>query len=221
MKISGIYSITNTINGKVYYGSSIDIKNRWSVHKSKLNKNTHENPHLQSAWNKYGKDAFKFEIVKEVPVEQLIDTEQEYLDITKQNPTLYYNVAFHSECPARGHICSDETKKKMSENNGMYWEGKHRSDETKRKMSGAHKGENNYFYGKHHSGETRQKLSIANKGQLPWNTDKNIYTFKNRITEEVFTGIRDDFRKKYNLNKAHIGDILTGERNHHKNWIKV
>ena len=56
-KINGIYSITNTINGKVYYGSSVDCERRWYQHKSSLNKNIHKNYHLQSSWNKCGKDA--------------------------------------------------------------------------------------------------------------------------------------------------------------------
>lgn len=33
IKISGIYSITNTVNGKIYIGSSIDISARMYAHK--------------------------------------------------------------------------------------------------------------------------------------------------------------------------------------------
>ena len=33
-KISGVYKITNTITGDFYIGSSKNIKQRWSVHKS-------------------------------------------------------------------------------------------------------------------------------------------------------------------------------------------
>jgi predicted GIY-YIG superfamily endonuclease len=36
MKIGGIYSITNTINNKIYCGSSNDCNHRWSQHKSLL-----------------------------------------------------------------------------------------------------------------------------------------------------------------------------------------
>ena len=32
-KISGVYKITNKINGKFYIGSSINIKRRWESHK--------------------------------------------------------------------------------------------------------------------------------------------------------------------------------------------
>src|SRR3989304_1436717 len=64
-KISGIYKIINKTNGKYYVGSSNDIIGRWFTHKSQLNRNNHCNPHLQRAWNKYGKDNFEFIIVEE------------------------------------------------------------------------------------------------------------------------------------------------------------
>jgi len=53
---SGIYQIKNTLNGKFYVGSAVNIKQRWSTHISSLNKNNHHSGHLQNAWNKYGVD---------------------------------------------------------------------------------------------------------------------------------------------------------------------
>ena len=63
-KICGIYCIENLANGKKYVGLSIDINRRWSCHISKLDNNCHINKHLQSAWNNYGKDNFKFNIIE-------------------------------------------------------------------------------------------------------------------------------------------------------------
>jgi hypothetical protein len=60
-----------------------------------------------------------------------------------------------------GYICSDETKRKMSE----ALKGKPLSEETRRKMSEAHKGENHSFYGKCHSKESKRKMSEASKGK--------------------------------------------------------
>ena len=62
--ISGVYKITNTINGKFYIGSSYDIEGRWDCHKKCLKGNYHNNPKLQHAWNKYGQNAFIFEILE-------------------------------------------------------------------------------------------------------------------------------------------------------------
>jgi group I intron endonuclease len=79
MKISGIYSITNTINNKIYYGSSNDCEHRWNQHKSLLNKNKHKNLHLQNSWNLYGLPSFKFDIIKETKDNQLQEIEHNKL----------------------------------------------------------------------------------------------------------------------------------------------
>ena len=76
----GIYKITNTINGKYYIGSSKDIITRLKTHFNRLEKNIHVNPHLQSSYNKYGRQVFKTEVLEECPIEDLITREQYYID---------------------------------------------------------------------------------------------------------------------------------------------
>lgn len=58
-----IYEIRNLINNKVYIGSSKQVNKRFTIHRHRLNKNTHANKYLQAAWNKYGKDAFEFKVI--------------------------------------------------------------------------------------------------------------------------------------------------------------
>lgn len=79
-KHSGIYKITNTTNNKVYIGQSIDIHRRWDEHLRRLASNRHENAHLQSAWNCYGRDAFIFEIIDECAEKDLNNKEMYYID---------------------------------------------------------------------------------------------------------------------------------------------
>ena len=69
--ISGIYCIENIITHKKYIGQSINIKDRWSKHKSELNHQTHDNDYLQKAWNKYGENNFKFYIIERCNFEDL------------------------------------------------------------------------------------------------------------------------------------------------------
>lgn len=92
----------------------------------------------------------------------------------------------------KGKKLSDETKKKLSENNPRYWSGKHLPEEMRRKISetlkkggyrppsslGRHLSEemkkkigermkgNKYSLGKHPSEETKRKLSKALKGRV-------------------------------------------------------
>lgn len=56
----GIYCITNTIDGKRYIGSSKNTKQRKYKHFYYLKAGTHPNIHLQSSYNKYGKEVFHF-----------------------------------------------------------------------------------------------------------------------------------------------------------------
>lgn len=62
--VSGIYSITNKINNYMYVGQSINVYQRLKNHLNSLQLNKHENEYLQRAWNKYGKEAFEFKLIK-------------------------------------------------------------------------------------------------------------------------------------------------------------
>jgi group I intron endonuclease len=76
-----IYRIINVINGKCYYGSTINADKRWKKHIQTLNKNVHHNVHLQRSWNTYGEKNFIFEIIeKDIPKDKLFLIEQNYID---------------------------------------------------------------------------------------------------------------------------------------------
>jgi group I intron endonuclease len=81
---SGIYKIVNILDGKIYIGSSSNFCKRWNGHITCLRKNKHHSPHLQNAWNKYGEENFKFEIVEVVEdFNKLFEREQYYIDLYK------------------------------------------------------------------------------------------------------------------------------------------
>lgn len=190
MRISGIYKIINLANKKIYVGSAVDIKARWRQHKNRLRKHTHENFHLQNAWNKYGEKNFVFELIEElIERKKLIEREQYWLDrYCSYRSENGYNILCTAGSPLgrklseetkkkiskthTGKILSDETKRKLSEIN----KGKKHTKETRKKISESHRGENNPFYGKKHSVETKRKLSERKKGKNnpnygkpPWN----------------------------------------------------
>lgn len=69
MAICGIYQITNVINSKYYIGSSVDLDWREYSHFYNLDNFCHDNRHLQSSYNKYGRNAFMFCLIEYCDVE--------------------------------------------------------------------------------------------------------------------------------------------------------
>jgi len=65
-KETGIFRITNTANGKIYLGSSLNLHGPLNKHAFMLKMGSHINKALQADWNKCGADAFAFEIVEKV-----------------------------------------------------------------------------------------------------------------------------------------------------------
>lgn len=73
--ISGIYKITNNVNGKCYIGQSIDIEKRFSQHKSGNYRKLHINKRLYKAFEKYGINNFSFDIIDKCEINSLDDRE--------------------------------------------------------------------------------------------------------------------------------------------------
>lgn len=97
-----IYRIRNIVNQKFYVGSTINSKERFRTHRSKLRRGVHHTPHLQAAWNKYGEECFKFEIMEEVAdVASLQAAEDRWLQEYVGQPCCY-NAGLRSGAPWRG-----------------------------------------------------------------------------------------------------------------------
>lgn len=128
--MSGIYKITNIINGKIYIGSTVNLYNRFNQHINELRKNTHNNPHLQFAWNKYKEHNFVFEVIECVDKNELLQREQYWLDYYKSyDPEIGYNI-----CKIAGNCLgitrSEKTKQRISKSK----KGIKKSEKTKQRM---------------------------------------------------------------------------------------
>lgn len=174
----GIYKITNIINGKIYIGSAIDIKNRWVRHVNFLKDKKHHNKYLQNSFNKHGEDSFICEVLMYLDSkEDLVEFEQNFLDKLLPYKDKGYNI---SKIAGKGNQLgikrSEETKTKMKES----W--------TKRKNSG-------YKVSK----ETREKISNSLKGKSTWNKGKSTISYTKHVYQYSFEG---ELIKKWNSIKS-------------------
>lgn len=65
-KPAGVFAIRNTVNGKVFLGSSLNLEGPLNRHRFMLSIGKHEVPALQQDWNTFGPDHFAFEILEVV-----------------------------------------------------------------------------------------------------------------------------------------------------------
>lgn len=138
----GIYCIINRISGDTYVGQTSQrfVKRYWH-HQWKLKDGTHDNKHLQNAWNLYGEEYFSFTALDVVDDEHnyLLDgLEEKYIKIYR-DMNHCYNILDGGK-GLRGFSLSEEHKRKIGEKNRINMTGKKHSEETKRKMSEARKG---------------------------------------------------------------------------------
>jgi group I intron endonuclease len=154
MKNSGIYLIRNTVTGKVYVGSSVDIKARWIRHRAMLRGNRHHSSKLQNSWNKHGKNAFKFEVIEPVAnVLHLTAIEQTFLDYHKAVECGYNICTCTNSVLGRKH--TDKTRAKMSASRA----GIVLSEESRAKISKT-------LTGHAISTDTREKISKTLTGRV-------------------------------------------------------
>jgi group I intron endonuclease len=63
---AGVFQIKNSVNGKVFLGSSLNLHGPLNYHKFALAQGNHRNLALQQEWNAYGPDAFVFDVLEVV-----------------------------------------------------------------------------------------------------------------------------------------------------------
>jgi len=169
-RTAGVYAIVNRDTRDMYVGSATMVSRRWRAHRNAINKKSHYNTRLQRAFDKYGFEAFEWEIIEFVDDKvKLIQREQIWIDFFQP----VYNLRPIANSPF-GIKHSAETRAKMSAS------AKKRgfSEEHKRNISLAKKGVpmraeqkkllSKLNKGKTLSEETKRKLSVALKGNQNW-----------------------------------------------------
>lgn len=123
---SGIYKITNTINGKFYIGSSKDLIRRKKDHFRLLRKGINHSTLLQRAVSKYGLENFIFEIIVECSEDLLFTIEQKLVDELKPK----YNIAIKNVSVPTGLPYKDKSlykkyaKDRLRNNKNFGWKNR-------------------------------------------------------------------------------------------------
>ena len=81
-RLSGVYQIRCIPTGKIYIGSAVNLRSRFSQHRRSLQRGNHRNGYLQQAWNKYGMEGFEFSVLEFVSEPELLGVEQTWIDKT-------------------------------------------------------------------------------------------------------------------------------------------
>jgi GIY-YIG catalytic domain len=64
--VMGVFQIKNEQNGKIFIGSSTDLRAIWNRFKVQLNFNSHRDKMMQADWNEVGESHFTFTILAEI-----------------------------------------------------------------------------------------------------------------------------------------------------------
>ena len=168
-KICGIYKITHRESGMCYIGLSVHIFMRWNSHVS-----AKEKYKIHEAFDQFGIDAFRFEVVEECDKKELRKREKWWIEHFDCVWPKGYNMNHGGGGAVKQ---SEKTRRKISESlKGWkgHWHGKTRSEETKRKISESKKG-----WKGHWKGKLRPKSSCPHCGKLvaantmkQWHGDK-------------------------------------------------
>ena len=123
--VSGIYRIYCTKSGKSYIGQSINVSGRVLGHFRKLRLGTHQNKHLQNAFNLYGESSFGVEVLEYCNESSLTRREQHWID--RYGFGNLYNIAPVAGSTA-GCKYSEEMGRKTSERLKKQWASAHMKD---------------------------------------------------------------------------------------------
>lgn len=198
-----IYKITNTINGKVYIGLTVEGFDKRYYGRGIIA--TH-NRHLKYSIEKYGVDSFVVEKEWDIAYseEELDELEKYWIYIyNARNPKFGYNI----ETGGHNGRPNLETRKKQSASRKKYYQENPVTNEQKIAISKRQKGKGNSFYGRKHSEEQKQKWSEQRKGK----NKKRSYSIMKPVicitTGEIFICMKDACNK-YNIDNGTLSALL-------------
>lgn len=225
----GVYVFVNITAGKVYVGSSTQMRIRWNDHLAHLRKGNHENSYLQHAWDR-NHGAFEFHVLELVERQRLLEREEFWIcELCACVPEKGYNLCSVPSHTVKGirwsHssvACKRISKSKM---------GHLTSPETRAKISASLRGRKlpqhviemlrKLHTGRKRSGETKARISSALRGRVisPGWREKISTTLRGRRcpprTEEHQRKLCESLRQ-HKRTVEHARNISEGLKLYHK-----
>lgn len=233
-----VYKITNLINNKCYIGKdSKGIDCRYKSHIRLLKRNKHSNTHLQKSWNKYGEENWKYTILENSSSVDVLNEMETYF--IKEFCSNYADSGYNKTTGGEENIFSEESRRKISQNNSRYWKNKKFTQEHREKLSNSKKGsiawnkgkqlsdshkkhlsenhadfsgKNHPFFGKHHTDE-----SLFKQGLLKRKSELKSLVSPDGMIFDINTSV-NKFCKEHGLVPSGISLMLSGKMNSHKGW---
>lgn len=200
MDKSGIYTITNLLDNKIYVGYATNFRKRKGDHISNLRKNKHKNIHLQRAFNRDGENNFKVELLEEYSIDVLPSLENYWCNLLdSHNPNFGYNILPTSEFGLITH--SKETREKLSKSKLGY----KCSEEHCKNIGLAKKG---IPLSEEHKEKLRIKTYEANKKGIKKLNEEKVKEIVFLINQGIKTSI---IAKQFNVDRHIISKIKYGK----------
>lgn len=184
--ISGVYTITNTKTNEIYVGSATRyISTRFGDHRRKLDRKIHGNTHLQRSYSKYGKEAFKFEILELYPSHLCVSMELYWINMLDT-----FHNGFNMSIPNvnGGFRLSNESRKIMSEKAKSRDISHLYTEESRKKISKAISKRNKTNHVRKNTG----KYGKCERFDIDWNLI------------ETYNSVYDAFRDMNLRNASHL-----------------
>lgn len=211
---SGVYRIVCTVTSRFYIGSAVNLRIRRKNHFNTLQLNQHKNPKLQRAFNKYGPDAFTFEVIELILFPEMLVTREQYW-IDRLNP--WFNIARVAGSNLGMRYSPDSVEQSRVARTGMK-----RTPEQCENIGASRRGKPSTYLGKKASLATIEKLRQSHLGQK-YDYEAHTSQFKTLIvtapdgTEYVIHGI-NKFCREHHLHASALRLVAKGECSHHKGW---
>lgn len=199
---SGIYKITNAVNGRVYIGKAKYVQARWKRHIRELTQNKHHNKHLQADWATYGQSAFSFELIEQCKDNpEILNNREAFWMRAYETYTKGYNILTDKN-DFSGLKHSEETKEKMRQKRNDWYknhpEYKEKISQLRKEEWSSGKRTSKQNQGRVVSNKTKEKLSIIFKARyaIGESTPNLVALSKGRATRKLLTQEDPDrFRK--------------------------